>query len=181
MRAQQVKEKIIWRIRVATTLVAWLVAFVIAWTILGLFGRQLESLPTALNAFIFTGILVPIMGNLVMPTVSRMVANRLKGGSSMKQYLLLYKGPAVLPDASHAGWPEWFQSLGDALADQGAPMAAGLVVSATGSGDTTPTSLNGYSIIRAEDSPAARALVADHPYLAVSHEYVIELFELTGK
>lgn len=61
------------KVRVVTTLAAWAVAFVIVYIILTWFGRELESLPPALNALIFTGILVPIMGNLVMPRVSSMV------------------------------------------------------------------------------------------------------------
>lgn len=62
-------------IRVVTTLTAWLVAFLIVFALLVLFGAKLESLPLALNALVFTGILVPIMGNLVMPTLSVAVAN----------------------------------------------------------------------------------------------------------
>jgi antibiotic biosynthesis monooxygenase (ABM) superfamily enzyme len=66
-----------WVIRLVTTLVAWSVAFVIVLALLELFGHTLESLPFALNALVFTGVLVPIMGNLVMPIVSGAVARRL--------------------------------------------------------------------------------------------------------
>lgn len=55
----------------------WAVAFVIVLIMLSVFGKQLESLPIALNALIFTGILVPIMGNLVMPMVSKFVAKHI--------------------------------------------------------------------------------------------------------
>ncbi len=53
--------------RLVTTLAVWFVAFLIVLVLLSLFGRKLESLPHALNALIFTGVLVPIMGNVVMP------------------------------------------------------------------------------------------------------------------
>jgi hypothetical protein len=43
----------------------------------------------------------------------------------MKKLLLLYKGPATSPDASHEGWPQWFNKLGDKLVDRGLPMAHG--------------------------------------------------------
>jgi antibiotic biosynthesis monooxygenase (ABM) superfamily enzyme len=69
-----------WVIRLVTTLAAWLVAFLIVLALLLVFGQQLESLPPALNALVFTGVLVPIMGNLVMPFIGavfdRWVAGR---------------------------------------------------------------------------------------------------------
>jgi hypothetical protein len=48
----------------------------------------------------------------------------------MKSFILLYAGPPTPPDASHEGWPEWLQGLGDKLVDQGSPMTAGFVVPA---------------------------------------------------
>lgn len=99
----------------------------------------------------------------------------------MQQYLLLYKGPATPPNASHAGWPQWFQKIGDALVDRGGPMAHGIAVSSDASATTEPTSLNGYSIVQAEDSDAVRKLVQDHPYLALGSDYSVEVFELPGK
>ena len=43
----------------------------------------------------------------------------------MQKLLLLYQGPATPPDASHEGWPQWFNQLGDNLVDKGLPMAHG--------------------------------------------------------
>lgn len=60
--------------RVAMTLAAWSVAFLIVLALLSLFGSKLESLPHALNALVFTGVLVPIMGNLVMPVLNSAIA-----------------------------------------------------------------------------------------------------------
>ncbi len=66
-------------VRIVTTLAAWSIAFVIVLVLLLLFGRTLESFPPALNALVFTGVLVPLMGTLVMPflaaVVSRLIAN----------------------------------------------------------------------------------------------------------
>jgi hypothetical protein len=37
----------------------------------------------------------------------------------MQRFMLLYVGPATPPDASHEGWPEWFDKLGDRVVDRG--------------------------------------------------------------
>jgi antibiotic biosynthesis monooxygenase (ABM) superfamily enzyme len=63
-----------WLVRLVTSLAAWSVAFLIVWTLLILFGDRLESLPYALNALVFTGVLVPVMGNVVMPVLGAAVA-----------------------------------------------------------------------------------------------------------
>jgi len=73
------------KIRIITTLAAWAVAFVIVFILLSLFGRRLESLPPALNALIFTGILVPIMGNLVMPFLGTAVADMFTDKANQKE------------------------------------------------------------------------------------------------
>jgi hypothetical protein len=86
----------------------------------------------------------------------------------MKSFMLLYRGPATPPDASHEGWPEWFQGLGDRLVDMGSPMI--------GDGD-----LNGFSIVRAEDRREVDALVRDHPFLAGGPEYAIDVYEVPAK
>ena len=69
-RAQRIQ------VRLATTLAAWVVAYLIVLAMLVFFGHQLESLPPSLNALVFTGVLVPLMGNLVMPMVSVAVNRR---------------------------------------------------------------------------------------------------------
>jgi len=68
-----------WLTRLATTLAAWLVAFLIVLALLTLFGAELEALPHALNALVFTGVLVPLMGNVVMPGLSVAVARWVAG------------------------------------------------------------------------------------------------------
>jgi hypothetical protein len=99
----------------------------------------------------------------------------------MKSMILLYNGPATPPDASHEGWPEWFQSLGDKLVDLGSPMANGFVVSSDGTRSERASNLNGYSVIRVEDDDEALDLVKSHPFLAGGPEYTIEVFEVPRK
>jgi hypothetical protein len=96
----------------------------------------------------------------------------------MKTFLLLYNGPPTPPGASHEGWPEWFESAGDRLLDVGSPMANGFVVHSDGATSDTPSSLNGYSIVEAEDRGRLLGFLADHPFLALGAEYTIEVFEI---
>ncbi len=72
------KNKNAWVVRVLSTLGGWLVAFLIVFLMLTFYGEKLESLPHALSALIFTGILVPIMGNVVMPRVTAIVKHYLR-------------------------------------------------------------------------------------------------------
>ena len=80
----QMKEKII--IRVLTTLLGWLVAFVIAYLMLIIFEKQLETASPVVKALIFSGVLVTIMGNVAIPLISKnvikFVVQRNKGGES---------------------------------------------------------------------------------------------------
>jgi hypothetical protein len=99
----------------------------------------------------------------------------------MKRFLLLYSGPPAPPGASHEGWPEWFDSIGDALVDLGSPMLDGVVVHGDGSTTATTTTLNGFSVIQAEDRNEAVELVRDHPLLTLGSEYTIEIFEVPRK
>jgi YCII-related domain len=103
------------------------------------------------------------------------------GGPYMPSYMVLYHGPATPADASHAGWPQWFQGLGDRLVDQGSPMTAGFVVHPDGTAADDAASLNGYSVIRAEDRDEVRALLRDHPFLGGGTGYSIEVFEVPAK
>jgi hypothetical protein len=99
----------------------------------------------------------------------------------MKTFMVLYKGSAPPPNASHEGWPEWFEKIGGALVDVGSPMTDRLSLQADGSSGGETTDLNGYSIIKAEDLPAARDLAKDHPYLSQGAGYTIEIFEIPKK
>ncbi|GCF09628.1 hypothetical protein [Dictyobacter arantiisoli] len=96
----------------------------------------------------------------------------------MNKFLLLYKGPATSPDASHDGWPQWFTGLGEHLLDVGSPMKQGYTLHGDGSADESATPLNGYSIIQAEERAEAFRLVQSHPYLSLGDEYTVEIFAL---
>lgn len=97
----------------------------------------------------------------------------------MKKFILLYKGPATPPDASHEGWPDWFGKIGESLVSVGSPMMDGFVVHPTGSTSQTATGLNGFSIVQAETRDDVISLVKDHPFLSLgTGEYSIEVFEV---
>lgn len=99
----------------------------------------------------------------------------------MPSFLLLYNGPPTPSDASHEGWPEWFKSLGDNLVDRGSPMAAGFVTHSDGTTSDTASSLNGYSVVRADGRDAVLDMLRDHPFLAAGSEYRIEVYEVPAK
>jgi antibiotic biosynthesis monooxygenase (ABM) superfamily enzyme len=60
---------------VATTLGAWLIAFVVVTALLTVFGDVLKSLPLTLRALVISGVLVALMVNVVMPVFSTTVAH----------------------------------------------------------------------------------------------------------
>jgi hypothetical protein len=99
----------------------------------------------------------------------------------MTSFMLLYSGPPTPPGASHQGWPEWFQRLGDRLVDSGSPMTAGFVVRSDGTTSDAAAGLNGFSIIRAEDPEEVRDRLWNHPFLAGGSGYAIEVFEVPSK
>lgn len=96
----------------------------------------------------------------------------------MTSFLLLYKGPPTPPDASHERWPDWFAGIGDALVDVGSPMRNGVVLRGDGSTSERTTSLNGFSVIQAQDRDHALELLRDHPFLLHGSDYAIEVFEV---
>jgi len=97
----------------------------------------------------------------------------------MKKFMLLYKGPATPPGASHDKWPAWFNKMGEKLVDIGSPMENGLVLKSDGSTNDSSTNLNGYSIVQAKDVNEVQRLVKDHPFLALGNgAYRVEIFAL---
>ena len=99
----------------------------------------------------------------------------------MTTFLLLYHGPATPPDASHAGWPEWFQGLGDQLVDMGSPMTSRFAVRSDGTTSDDAASLNGYSLIRVAGREEAIAALRSHPFLRGGDDYTIQVFEVPAK
>jgi hypothetical protein len=96
----------------------------------------------------------------------------------MDRFLLLYAGPATPPDASHEGWPEWFDKLGERLVDRGSPIAGGAALHGDGSTGDPVAHLNGFSIIQAEGRDEALRLAGNHPFLTHGPEYLIEVHSL---
>jgi antibiotic biosynthesis monooxygenase (ABM) superfamily enzyme len=68
-----------WLVPVATTMGAWLVAFLVVTALLTAFADELASLPLALRALLISGVLVALMVNLVMPLLSGALARWLAG------------------------------------------------------------------------------------------------------
>jgi hypothetical protein len=98
----------------------------------------------------------------------------------MRSFILLYSGPPAPPGASHEGWPEWFQSLGDKLVDIGSSMADGFVVHADGTRSEDAARLAGFCIVRAEDEEEVLELARTHPVFAAG-DYAIEVFAVPMK
>jgi antibiotic biosynthesis monooxygenase (ABM) superfamily enzyme len=65
--------------KVATTIAAWVVAFLVVTVLLSLFGDQLAALPLAVRALIMSGVLVALMVNLAMPVVGVGIGRLLAG------------------------------------------------------------------------------------------------------
>lgn len=65
--------------KVATTIAAWAVAFLVVTALLSLFGDQLAALPLAVRALIMSGVLVTLMVNLAMPVVGLGIGRVLAG------------------------------------------------------------------------------------------------------
>lgn len=104
----------------------------------------------------------------------------------MAKFILLYKGPATPMEEmteeqskkTMALWQTWTQKVGQALIDMGAPMANGRSVVDNGT-NGTPSDLNGYSIIEANNIDEAVKLVDEHPFLCdKTGNFSVEVFEL---
>ena len=91
----------------------------------------------------------------------------------MPTYLVTYHGngaPPATPEAQQQAmeaFGAWVASVGDAMVDPGAPLAASKSVSSSGSSDG-PTSgrIAGYTLLRAADLEAAVQLVNNHPFIS---------------
>jgi antibiotic biosynthesis monooxygenase (ABM) superfamily enzyme len=66
-----------WRAQAMMTLTAWLIAFLVVLVVSTVFDDELASLPRPLRALVLSGVLVALMVNLVMPTVSAALSRRL--------------------------------------------------------------------------------------------------------
>ncbi len=95
----------------------------------------------------------------------------------MPKYLLTYHGemkmedmpsdPAAIQEVM-AVWAAWYESMGDALVDGGAPIAISSAITADGAIDA-PAQLTGYTIVEAADFAGATAIAEGSPVLANGH------------
>ncbi len=104
----------------------------------------------------------------------------------MSRYMMVYKGEAtdmadMTPDQMEGvrqKWEDWMGGVGAALADIGAPFGPNASLVDDGSSGTA-VSLNGYSIVEADDMAAAVALADGHPFLSEgSGNFAIDIYEL---
>lgn len=94
----------------------------------------------------------------------------------MAKFVLAYKGggaPSTPEEAAAvmAAWGAWFESLGSAIVDSGAPFGASMAV-----GGELTANLSGYSILEASSLSDAAALAHGCPIL--SSDGTIEVYEV---
>lgn len=90
----------------------------------------------------------------------------------MAKYLLVYHG-GKMPESQEEGervmaaWGAWFQNMGDAVSDPGAPVGMSSTVHGDGSvsEDGGPNPVSGYSLVIADSIDAALALAKSCPIL----------------
>ena len=101
----------------------------------------------------------------------------------MPRYLLTYHGEMSMEDmpsdpdaiqAVMAEWGAWFQSMGDALVDEGAPISVSTAL-AEGGATSAAASLTGYTVINAADMVAASKIAEGSPVLGNGH--VVQISE----
>lgn len=103
----------------------------------------------------------------------------------MPKYILAYHGGST-PDTPEEGekvmaaWNDWYEAIGDKLADGGAACGRSMTVNANGSvsdGGTNP--LTGYTVVNADSHDAANQIAKGSPILAAGGSVeVCELLDL---
>jgi hypothetical protein len=95
-----------------------------------------------------------------------------KGGKLMEKFLLVYYGGAMAATPSEqkksmAAWMKWFQDMGKAVVDGGAPTIPGKEISSAGTKNIALAKpVSGYSILQAENMDAAVKLAKSCPIIA---------------
>jgi hypothetical protein len=100
--------------------------------------------------------------------------------------MILYMAPVaaevqmnVSPEEMKKGmepWMAWYKKCGKAIIDQGAPLGKGACIDKKGTAKSQ-TQVTGYSIVQAKDLETAKAIVTDHPHLAMP-KASIEVLEI---
>jgi hypothetical protein len=104
----------------------------------------------------------------------------------MKKFMILYLAPVAAeaqmnasPEEMKKGmepWLAWFNKLGSALVEGGAPLGLGVHLSKRGS-SKAKSKVTGYSIVQANDIEAAKAMIKGHPHFMIP-KASIEVFEI---
>ncbi|MGZ4681975.1 MAG: hypothetical protein ACXWCM_13055 [Acidimicrobiales bacterium] len=89
----------------------------------------------------------------------------------MGNYVFAYTGGSMAdtPEAQEASmkaWMSWFEALGSAVVEGGAPFGGSTAVRADGTTGATTAGLSGYSVIQADTLDLAAKLAGDCPVLA---------------
>jgi hypothetical protein len=104
----------------------------------------------------------------------------------MAKFIYLYRGPATPnPDRTPgqsadrmAAFGTWMEKVGAALVDVGSPFGTSASVRDDGT-EGTAGDLIGYSIVKADDLAAAKALTEGLPFLSNNDgKCAVEIFEL---
>ncbi len=98
----------------------------------------------------------------------------------MGNYVFAYTGGSMAetPEAQEAtmkAWMSWFETLGSAVVEGGAPFGPSTAVHADGSTGGTAAGLTGYSVIQADTLELAAKLAGDCPVLAAGG--TVEVYE----
>lgn len=100
----------------------------------------------------------------------------------MKRFLLVYYGGKMESDPKKAQesmkvWTKWFQDLGKAVVDMGAPTAPGKTVSGkSAKNGVVGDPITGYSILQAENMEGAVDMAKKSPQIGAGGQ--IAIYEL---
>jgi hypothetical protein len=100
----------------------------------------------------------------------------------VKKFLLVYYGGKMESDPKKAqemtgAWMKWFQDMGAAVVDSGAPTTPGKTVSGkTAKKGVTGDPVTGYSILQAENLDRAVEMAKKSPHIAAEGQ--IAVYEL---
>lgn len=106
----------------------------------------------------------------------------------MKKFIVLYHAPAeamammadATPEQKEEGmkpWMAWAEKCGPALVDLGTPLIGGIRLSPDGGSADSTKEVTGFSLLKAENMDAAKALMEGHPHLGWNGGCSIELHE----
>lgn len=103
----------------------------------------------------------------------------------MAKFVLTYSGGGPMPatdaerETAMAAWTGWFAGLGPAVLDPGNPFGGASTVTTGGVSDGASSGINGYSILAAEDLPAAVGMAKGCPMLGGGGTVEVhEVFEI---